>query len=147
MEVTNRGLSGYAPDIVVSQGRPAIFSAGGLGAIQHAADYSLVTHSSPAVTGEVIIIYLTGLGAVDPPMLTGVPTPMAPLHRTVQTPEVKIGGKNAHLSFSGLTPGSIGVYQVNVLVPDGLTPGTVDVLVINSNPSRESNKVKMPVGR
>jgi uncharacterized protein (TIGR03437 family) len=148
VEVATNGRSGYAPDVQLMQRQPAIFVAGGLGAIQHAADYSLVTNSRPAVPGEVVIVYLTGLGAVDPPMRTGVLTPMTPLHRTVQTPEVKIGGYNAHVLFSGLTPGSIGLYQVNVVVPPDLTLSMVDVQLIFQNPSyRESNKVKMPVGR
>jgi len=44
----------------------------GPGAITHA-NYSLVTDSSPAIPGETILIYATGLGATDPPVADGQP--------------------------------------------------------------------------
>jgi uncharacterized protein (TIGR03437 family) len=49
---------------------PAIFTLDqqgtGAGAIQHGISYQVVTDSNPAAAGEIISIYCTGLGALDP---------------------------------------------------------------------------------
>ena len=56
--------------------------------------------------------------------------PASPLVPTRVTPTVTIGGVSALVSFSGLTPGFAGLYQVNAQVPTtALTGSTVPVLV------------------
>jgi uncharacterized protein (TIGR03437 family) len=71
VEVRYQGLSTYVlPQLVA----PGIFTLpDGSGAIQHAADYSLVTASNPATPGETIIIYATGLGSVSTMVADGAP--------------------------------------------------------------------------
>jgi uncharacterized protein (TIGR03437 family) len=71
VEVRYQGLSTYVlPQLVA----PGIFTLpDGSGAIQHAADYSLVTASNPATPGETIIIYATGLGSVSSMVADGAP--------------------------------------------------------------------------
>ena len=59
----------------------------------------------------------TGGGAVTPPVAAGQPAPSSPLSTTLTTPLVSINGQNAAVSFSGLTPGYVGLYQINVIVP------------------------------
>jgi uncharacterized protein (TIGR03437 family) len=91
------------------------------------ADFSRITAENPARSGETIIIWATGLGWVDPPVREGDAAPVSPLARTVTTPVVRIGGRdggvlfsggeNARVVFSGLTPGFVGLYQVNAVVP------------------------------
>jgi uncharacterized protein (TIGR03437 family) len=44
-------------------------------------------------------------------------------------PVVTIGGLPAQVTFSGLTPGSVGLYQVNAVIPPGVLTGTVVVTV------------------
>jgi uncharacterized protein (TIGR03437 family) len=48
---------------------------------------------------------------------TGYPAPAAPLADTIVTPTVKIGNAAGKVSFAGLTPGFVGLYQVDVQVP------------------------------
>ena len=43
-----------------------------------------------------------------------------------------IGGVPATVNFAGLTPGSVGLYQVNAVVPEGLTPGDAVEVVITA---------------
>ena len=62
-------------EIQVVPAAPAIFTVNmqgtGAGAIEHGLTYQLVTDMSPAVAGEIITIYCTGLGAVNPPVASG----------------------------------------------------------------------------
>jgi len=53
-------------------------------------------------------------------LVAGSATPLTFLTTTVDTLTAAIGGKPAAVMFSGLTPGSSGLYQVNAVVPDGL---------------------------
>lgn len=86
--------------------------------------YNLVNASNPATPGvTVVLIYATGLGAVNNPPATGSPALGSPLSRTVATPTVTIGGAQASVLFSGLAPQEIGVYQINALVPAGAAGG------------------------
>jgi uncharacterized protein (TIGR03437 family) len=45
-------------------------------------------------------------------------------------PRVLIGGVEAQVLFSGMSPQFVGVYQVNVIVPGGVQPGDAVSLVI-----------------
>jgi uncharacterized protein (TIGR03437 family) len=90
----------------------------------------------PAAPGDTIQIYTTGLGAVSAAgrtLRTGdvPPADGSVLYRTVETPRVTIGGRDASVGFAGLAPGFAGLYQVNVVVPAGITAGD-DVPVVIS---------------
>jgi uncharacterized protein (TIGR03437 family) len=88
--------------------------------------------SQPVARGQYISIYCTGLG---PPRITpfppdGTATPVGTLYYTANPVTVSIGGVTATPSFAGLAPGFVGLYQVDVLVPQSVTPGnTVPVTV------------------
>jgi uncharacterized protein (TIGR03437 family) len=110
------GLAPYAPAIFAVNGQGT-----GQGAIIDAVSYALVDSSNPATAGSTYLsIYCTGLGAVTNQPATGVPAPDSPpLSQTTATPRVYIGGAWAtNMTFSGLAPGYVGLYQVNVQVPD-----------------------------
>jgi uncharacterized protein (TIGR03437 family) len=91
----------------------------------------LVKGSHPAKAGDILVIYATGLGAVDhTPVEGGIPSQTA---RTVATPTVLIGGVEGKVDFSGLSPQFVGVNQLNVEVPTGVTPGNTVPLQIRVN--------------
>src|ERR1019366_5505039 len=99
-----------------------------LGAIQDS-NYNLISQSNPAKRGQAIVIYANGLGPVTNQPLSGDPSPGAPNLATTATPTVTIGGRNAQVLFSGLTPGSVGLYQVNVDVPSDAATGLQPIVV------------------
>jgi len=87
-------------------------------------------NSRPVRRGEYVQIYCTGLGAVQNPPPPGTPV-FDGSSTTVLTPIVRIGGIAADVTFAGLAPFAVGLYQVNALVPDGVTPGdAVEVVII-----------------
>ena len=77
----------------------------------------------PAAAGETLEIYGLGLGITDPVVDAGIASPNSPPAHARQTPRVQIGGHDATVTFAGLTPGLVGVYQVNAIVPTGLKAG------------------------
>jgi uncharacterized protein (TIGR03437 family) len=96
----------------------------------------------PTATGQVgqeIAFYITGSGAVSPPIATGAApsasSTLASLPAPAQTTTVTIGGTLATIDFIGITPGLVGVVQINVQVPNvaaGAQPVVVHVNGISS---------------
>lgn len=74
---------------------------------------------------------MTGSGALDHAVATGAAAPSNPLARVVQPITPTIGGQAATVSFAGLTPGFVGLVQVNLVVP-ALASGSYPV-VLKSN--------------
>ena len=84
----------------------------------------------PVQRGEYLSIYCTGLGPVTNRPASGAASPSSPLSTTTMTPSVAIGGMPTAVSFSGLAPGLVGIYQVNVQAPpDAPTGGGVPVVL------------------
>jgi uncharacterized protein (TIGR03437 family) len=97
--------------------------------------------SRPAMKGEFVEFYCTGLGNVtagnNQPLLGG-PSPSSPPAETLVKPTVTIGNANATVTFSGLAPGFAGLYQVNLQIPDTSPSGNAVPVVltiggVNSN--------------
>jgi uncharacterized protein (TIGR03437 family) len=90
---------------------------------QLAGPLNTVPNARPAKQGEAISIYCTGLGDVSNRPALGAASPSNPLAATLVQPAVTVGGQTAQVLFSGLAPGFVGLYQVNVVVPTTVTPG------------------------
>lgn len=108
------------------------------------ADNQLVDAANPAIAGGNLQIYCTGLGPVTNQPATGTPALSDPLSVTTANPTVKIGGVAANVLFSGLVPGAVGLYQINVQVPVGVKPGAA-VPVIASIGGATSNTVTIAI--
>ena len=90
-------------------------------AIAQHADGRLVTAKSPVIPGEIAIAYLAGLGATGTDVTSGGASPGDVLATPTAIPTLTVGGANAKISFVGLTPGLVGLYQINFEVPAGLS--------------------------
>jgi uncharacterized protein (TIGR03437 family) len=144
VQVVNNGVAGNSVSVPVISAQPGIFTynAGGtnFGAILHA-NYQLADTSHPAAAGEVLLIYCTGLGAVSPSQQNGVAA--SGIASTTVTPTVTIGGVTASISYTGLAPGFVGLYQINATVPAGVGSGNNPVLI--SMGGIASNTAMLPV--
>ena len=69
-----------------------------------------------------LVIYCTGLGAINQTLAPGQPAPVTPVS-TVNTVSVSIGGKNMPVGFAGLVPGYPGIYQITGTVPSDAPVG------------------------
>jgi uncharacterized protein (TIGR03437 family) len=105
--------------------------------------YGLISTGNPAKRNDVVQIYVNGLGPVDNQPATGDASPSQPLATTRVVPEVTIGGQRAEVSFSGLSPGIVGLYQVNARIPAGAASG-LQPLVITAN-GIVSKSVMIPI--
>jgi uncharacterized protein (TIGR03437 family) len=94
----------------------------GNGAVLHQSG-QLVTAANPAVVGETVSVYLTGLGAVSPTIPDGAAGPVSTLSQATNAITADINGTTATVSYSGLAPQLAGLYQVNLTIPTGLTNG------------------------
>ena len=86
-------------------------------------NFRLVGTANPAGRGRAIQVYINGLGPVDNRPPSGEPSPASPLSSTKTTPAVTIGGRPAQVLFSGLAPYNVGLYQVNLVVPQDAPTG------------------------
>jgi uncharacterized protein (TIGR03437 family) len=109
---------------------------------QHAADFSLVLPTSPAKPGETLIIYLAGLGSATNQPASGSPAPAPPTDPKIPA-ALTLNGNLVQPSFIGLTPGTVGLYQINFVVPDGTPDGNLTLTV--SQPGVASNVTILPV--
>ncbi len=108
---------------------PGLFTRDASGSGQLSAvneDFSINDGTHPAKAGSIISLYGTGQGVVpgappDSQPATAIPTPI--------TPRVFFGGIEGAVSYSGLAPGYIGLWQINVKVPASVPPGDARVVV------------------
>jgi uncharacterized protein (TIGR03437 family) len=117
---------------------PSIFRSGTAGpmteipTVVRETNGGLVTVSNPIHPSDRITIYLTGLGRTSPEVATGAAAPSNPLATTIVPVTVSLGGVELFVEYAGLTPGTVGVYQINASVPfKGIPTGFEIPLVIS----------------
>jgi len=154
--VTLAGVTSAAQAIKVAAFAPGLFAVNsqgtGQGAVLIAATGEIATPlgsiagrtTRPVQRGEYLSIYCTGLGPVANQPVNGAASSASPLPTTMNTPTVTIGGVTATVSFSGLAPGFVALYQVNVRVPDNAPTGNA-VSVVLTIGGATSNTVTVAV--
>lgn len=153
--IVRRGAASSQPvEVRIAEFSPGIFTLqSGIGqAIAINPDGSLAAPAGsiqgfatqPTSATQVVIILGTGLGAVDPPIGSGE-AGGAVLRNTRTPARVLIGGREAQLLFSGLSPQFPGVNQINVIVPSGVTAGDRVPLQVEIGGIRTSDQVTIAV--
>jgi uncharacterized protein (TIGR03437 family) len=115
--------SGSEVIMPIAPGSPAIFGDPVRPAVVNE-DGSLNDPSHPARRGSVVVVYGTGQGVVDPPLETGAAAPAKPLSLAAGL-TASIAGLPAAVEFAGMTPGFVGLLQVNLVVPKETPVGMV----------------------
>ncbi|HJZ99923.1 MAG TPA: IPT/TIG domain-containing protein [Candidatus Solibacter sp.] len=90
---------------------------------------SLIPGARAAAPGDILVIYALGLGATDPAQTVGVP---AGGIGSAAPPVITIGGVQvggADLFYAGVSPGYIGLYQINLRVPAGVPSGNQPITI------------------
>ena len=131
------------------------------------ADGSLVWAGNPARGGETLVLYAFGLGRTTPVVATGEPTPNpGPTRRPYpldfafrlnalpsqpkpfpRAPDGSIVITGPASFFAGMTAGSVGLYQVNLVVPtvpDGLAP--CDVRPVGAGAFQVKSNLTVSIG-
>jgi uncharacterized protein (TIGR03437 family) len=161
MEVLNNDTVVATGYLIVGAVAPGVFTATATGKGQAVAlnqDFSLNGDSSqlpnakPEARGRVVTFFANGPGGqfknpANNQTLTpvsGTPTPASPIYATASTPIVTVGGVPATVAFSGLTPGLIGLWQLNVVIPANAPVGNSVPVIIKLN-RRTTNQTTIAV--
>jgi uncharacterized protein (TIGR03437 family) len=104
---------------------------------------------APARPGDVLTIFATGLGPVTPGVPTGeAAPPQGPVSYGVDQPTVNFGRPIPIVQpplFAGLAPGFVGLYQVNVAIPETLRTNARTAVTIVYPGGGTSNTVEIAV--
>jgi uncharacterized protein (TIGR03437 family) len=116
--VTANGQTSPPVSVQVVTAAPGLFFNSSTGqAIVQNQDYSLNTSANPAKVGSTIVAYLTGSGPLDHPLADGAAAAASPLSSVTSIVSAAFGTVPAQVIFAGLTPGFVGLLQMNVTVP------------------------------
>ncbi len=142
--VVNSGGVPSTPDsIQLVDAAPGIAALASGGVIAQHGDGTLVSATAPAKAGEFLVVYLAGLGATDNAVATGAGSPTSPLAAATAVPSVSLNGIPASVYFAGMTPGLVGLYQINFQVPASAPNG--DLALAVSQGSLSANTTTLTV--
>jgi uncharacterized protein (TIGR03437 family) len=120
------GQHSVSQPTTVAEFAPAMFvnPATGEPIVQRHADASLISAQNPARPGDILTLYVTGIGGLDNPPATGAAATDSPLAMATTPPIVFVGGVEAGVLFAGLAPGFAGLGQINIELPQALPQGS-----------------------
>jgi len=127
---TSLGTSPGAP-ATSDQFAPAFFTWPGNQVVATRQDYTYAVKPGtfPTATtvaakpGDVLVLWGTGFGPTNPPVPTGLATPADKTYSAASAPFVTINGTRAIVFGAALAPGSAGLYQIAIQVPNNLPDG------------------------
>jgi uncharacterized protein (TIGR03437 family) len=128
--VSYPGVSSNATPMAVASAVPGIF-----GIVNP--NGSVNSASNPAHSGDIIALFGTGAGVMNPPGSDGANWPLIPLSAITQAVSVMAGSEATGVIYSGSAPGlESGLFQINVQLPVDLKAGaqrlTVSVAGVES---------------
>jgi len=122
VQVFNQGIYGPQVAIQVVDGAPALILGDGGYAVATHADNTVITPDAPAHSGEIVVLYLTGLGKTAPNPAPGEASAYPAQIVHLADLKVLLAGSAvdpSRILYAGLTPTILGLYQINFIVPEG----------------------------
>jgi uncharacterized protein (TIGR03437 family) len=144
LQIGGLTLSATSP---VSATSPGIFAANGSGfgpgAILNE-DSSINSPDNPAKAGSIVVLYGTGFGVLQSPLLDGQPIPAA--NSTVNPVTATVAGFPAEVLYAGAAPQLIaGAIQVNLRLPSGVVHDLYVPVTVSAGGSKSSSTVTLAV--
>ncbi len=103
--------------------------------------------SRPSKPGEVLVLWATGLGPVTNQPADGSPgLGQSPFSATTSTPVVLVGGMQANIVYSVLSPQYPSMYQIAITVPN-VPPGNAVPLQIQMNGVTTTDTNQIAIGQ
>jgi uncharacterized protein (TIGR03437 family) len=162
LQVVSNGVNGNMIAVTIAKAVPRILQlygvSGGYGIIVNASDNSFAiptttgVASHPVTVGQALVIYAIGFGPTNPVSATGTASPTSPLANITDSPMVCFAapspfdpkGNCVAPLFAGLTPGYVGLYQINVVVPEDSPTGKLVPIYISTKDGN-SNVVNVDI--
>ena len=144
--INNNGAESTISGVPINPVQPGVFQfrdgQSFLAAALHV-DFSPVTRLRPAAPNEPILLFVTGLGPVEPAVETNVAGPSSPA-TTVSDVVVGLDGEGMPVLGAFYAPGLVGTYQINFIVASSVRPGDRQLSVVVEGVA--SQDVILPVG-
>jgi uncharacterized protein (TIGR03437 family) len=114
------GFTEGAIQLTLGRAAPGLFQLDAQNAVATRPDGSVITPSSPAKPGDIVLLWATGLGVTAPPA-DGfqIPTAAAPLVAGANL-SILLDGTPVDpgaIQYAGIAPGYAGLYQINLVLP------------------------------
>ena len=116
--VSVNGNSSPGAAFRITPAAPGIDQDGAGRAVVVNANGTLNGPDNPAKPGDVVTAYGSGQGPLNSPVATGAAAPANPPVTAKGPTTVTVNGIPATVQFSGLTPGGVGLWQVNFAMPN-----------------------------
>ncbi|HLJ47463.1 MAG TPA: hypothetical protein VKU01_15710 [Bryobacteraceae bacterium] len=114
---------------LIPMSAPQILTTGAGPAVTHSSDFSLVTSSNPAAAGEILSVFVSGLGPTVPAVDPAQPFPSSPPANVNSPIDVIVNGEAAEVLGAVGYPGAVDGYQVNFRVPPDAAKGLATMQV------------------
>jgi adhesin/invasin len=134
--VVSNGFAYSSTTIQISLTAPGVFLYEAKWAAANNQDGTTHGDDNPAMVGSIVSVFFTGQGLLDSWIATGDAAPMDHVICPIAPVSATLGGQPVEIMFVGLSPGSVGLAQVNIRIPalrTGQYPLVLKVGDVSSN--------------
>ncbi len=144
LSVLEEGRNAASTTFAVVRNAPGLFAGNDREAIAAHDDGSPITRENPVRSGEIVVLYGTGLGPYDRRPPEGFPIPSGLVYLVADPVEVLIGDRVVAPLADAAAAGQVGITLIQFGIPDPLPPGPIEIRIRVNRV--ESNTVELPSG-